>query len=77
MLPLDINGMLEEMCDDGVLENHAECVQHALMVRSSLAKKNYHRFFRLYDDAPNMGGYLIDQFVGRIRNEALIVICKA
>jgi hypothetical protein len=68
--------MLEEMCDVG-LQNHAECVQHALMVRSALAKGNYHNFFRLYETAPNMGGYLLDQFVGRKRIDALIVICKA
>lgn len=72
----DINAMLEEMCDVG-LSNHSECVQHALMVRSSLAKGNYHKFFKLYENAPNMGGYLIDQFVGRKRVDALIVICKA
>ncbi|KAG2201116.1 hypothetical protein INT46_004821 [Mucor plumbeus] len=72
----DINAMLEEMCDVG-LQNHAECVQHALMVRSALAKGNYHNFFRLYETAPNMGGYLLDQFVGRKRIDALIVICKA
>ncbi|KAK4517776.1 Lipoyl synthase, mitochondrial (Lipoate synthase) (LS) (Lip-syn) (Lipoic acid synthase) [Mucor velutinosus] len=71
----DINAMLEEMCDVG-LQNHAECVRHALMVRSALAKGNYHKFFRLYETAPNMGGYLLDQFVGRKRIDALIVICK-
>ncbi|KAI8976199.1 SAC3/GANP/Nin1/mts3/eIF-3 p25 family-domain-containing protein [Pilobolus umbonatus] len=70
----DINAMLEEMCNTN---DHSECVRHALMVRSSLAKKNYHRFFRLYEEAPNMGGYLMDQFVDRERIEALIVICKA
>lgn len=68
--------MMEEMCDIG-LNNQAECVQHALMVRSSLAKGNYHKFFRLYENAPNMGGYLIDQFVNRERIDSLIVICKA
>lgn len=73
---VDINAMLEEMCDVG-LNNHSECVQHALMVRSSLAKGNYHKFFKLYENAPNMGGYLIDQFVGRKRVDALIVICRA
>ncbi|KAI8346363.1 SAC3/GANP/Nin1/mts3/eIF-3 p25 family-domain-containing protein [Choanephora cucurbitarum] len=72
----DINAMLEEMCDIG-LENHASCVQHALMVRTSLAKGNYHKFFQLYEEAPNMGGYLLDQFVGRVRIDALLVMCKA
>ncbi|KAI9268704.1 SAC3/GANP/Nin1/mts3/eIF-3 p25 family-domain-containing protein [Sporodiniella umbellata] len=72
----DLNGMMEEMCDVG-FHHQAECVQHALMVRSSLAKGNYHRFFRLYEEAPNMGGYLMDQFANRERVDALIVICKA
>lgn len=73
---VDINAMLEEMCDEGS-NTHADCVQHALMVRSSLAKGNYHKFFKLYESAPNMGGYLIDQFIGRKRVDALIVICRA
>ncbi|KAI8890971.1 hypothetical protein K501DRAFT_328127 [Backusella circina FSU 941] len=72
----DINSMLEEMCNVK-LEDHPPCVQHALMVRSSLAKKNYYKFFELYEDAPNMGGYLMDQFVGRERVDALIIACKA
>ncbi|KAI7899090.1 SAC3/GANP/Nin1/mts3/eIF-3 p25 family-domain-containing protein [Cokeromyces recurvatus] len=72
----EINAMLEEMCDIG-LNNHADCIQHALLVRSCLAKGDYHKFFRLYEDAPNMSGYLMDQFVERIRIDALIVMCKA
>ncbi|KAI8975109.1 SAC3/GANP/Nin1/mts3/eIF-3 p25 family-domain-containing protein [Mycotypha africana] len=72
----DINSMLEEKARMG-LEEQSDCVQHALMVRSALAKGNYYQFFKLYKSAPNMGGYLLDQFVDRKRIEALIVICKA
>ncbi|CAO3664159.1 unnamed protein product [Rhizopus stolonifer] len=72
----DLNAMMESMCDVG-FDNQAECVQHALMVRSCLVKGNYHKFFRLYEEAPNMGGYLMDQFANRERIEALIVICKS
>jgi hypothetical protein len=68
--------MMEEMYDI-TLEGQPPCVQHALMVRCSLAKQNYSQFFKLYEDAPNMGGYLMDQFVGRERVEALIIACKA
>ena len=64
------------MCDVG-LDNHADCVRHALNVRSALAKRNYHKFFKLYESAPNMGGYLIDLFVEKKRVDALIIICKA
>ena len=52
-------------------------IKHALDVRSSLALGNYHRFFQLYMDTPNMGAYLMDMFVGRERLAALSKICRA
>lgn len=52
-------------------------VKHALDTRSALALGNYHRFFRLYLDVPNMGAYLMDMFVVRERLAALSNICKA
>ena len=51
-------------------------VQHALKVRSALASGNYHKFFRLYDETPFMGGYLLDMFIERERLSAMAVICK-
>ncbi|EFX05604.1 sac3 ganp domain containing protein [Grosmannia clavigera kw1407] len=52
-------------------------IQHALNVRSSLALGNFHRFFQLYLNTPNMGAYLMDMFVGRERLAALCNICRA
>ncbi|CCX09753.1 Similar to THP3 homolog C2A9.11c; acc. no. Q1MTP1 [Pyronema omphalodes CBS 100304] len=52
-------------------------IQHSLQVRSALAAGNYHKFFRLYLDAPSMGGYLMDSFAGRERIAALACICRA
>ncbi|ENH69054.1 THP3 like protein C2A9.11c [Fusarium oxysporum f. sp. cubense race 1] len=52
-------------------------IKHALEVRSSLALGNYHKFFQLYLDTPNMGAYLMDMFVVRERLAALCNICKA
>jgi len=52
-------------------------IKHALDVRSALALGNYHRFFRLFAQTPNMGGWLMDMFVGRERLNALCFICKS
>lgn len=51
-------------------------VKHALRVRSALASGNYHKFFKLYDDTPKMGGYLLDLIIDRERLAALAVICR-
>jgi hypothetical protein len=58
-------------------EKEEQPIKHALSVRSALALGNYHRFFRLYLDTPNMGAYLMDMFVVRERLAALSNICKA
>lgn len=58
-------------------EKRDPAIKHALDVRSALALGNYHRFFQLYNETPNMGAYLIDMFVGRERLAALCAICKA
>ncbi|KAI9199434.1 SAC3/GANP domain protein [Polychytrium aggregatum] len=55
----------------------SESVRHALAVRSSIAIGNYRQLFRLYLEAPNMSGYLMDQFIDRERIRAMKVICKA
>lgn len=52
-------------------------VQHALRVRSALALGNYHRFFKLYLDTPNLGGYLMDMFLVRERLAAVARICRS
>jgi len=58
-------------------EKEEQAIKHALGVRSALALGNYHRFFRLYLETPNMGAYLMDMFVVRERLAALANICKA
>lgn len=58
-------------------DKSSPAVKHALDVRSALALGNYHRFFQLYLDTPNMGAYLMDMFVDRERLSALSCICKA
>lgn len=73
-LKIDVNSTMAELTME---QKENEFVQHALNVRSSLATGNFHRFFILYRNAPNMGGYLMDQFCERERVRALIVLCKA
>lgn len=65
------------LADLTTAEKEKHAIKHALDVRSSLALGNYHRFFRLYLDTPNMGAYLMDMFVVRERLAALSNMCKA
>jgi SAC3 family protein LENG8/THP3 len=58
-------------------EKEERAIKHALNVRSALALGNYHKFFQLYLDVPNMGAYLMDMFVKRERLAALANMCKA
>ena len=52
-------------------------VQHALSIRSSLAVGNYNRFFGLYPLTPNMGIYLIDMFIDRVRDISIKMTLKS
>lgn len=70
-------GMNDVLADLTLADKQHPAVLHALKVRSALATGNYHKFFSLYDDPPNMGGYLMDMFVTRERVAAVASICRA
>lgn len=70
-------GLNDTLADLTPAEKEERPIKHALQVRSSLALGNYHRFFQLYLDTPNMGAYLMDMFVVRERLAAICNICKA
>lgn len=69
--------MNDALADVTAEDKKDPAVKHALNVRSALALGNYHRFFMLYLDTPNMGAYLMDMFVDRERLSALAAICRA
>ncbi len=70
----DMNDVLADLTAE---EKKDPAVKHALETRSALALGNYHRFFQLYLETPNMGAYLMDMFVARERLAALSNICIA
>lgn len=70
-------GMNDVLADLTSQDKENAAVRHALQTRAALATGNYHKFFRLYNEAPNMGAYLMDMFVDRERLAALAAICRA
>lgn len=70
----DMNDVLADLTP---AEKENSAVKHALDARSALALGNYHKFFQLYLETPNMGAYLMDMFVARERLAALSNICKS
>lgn len=64
----DMNDMLAELTPADKSQRY---IKHALDVRSALALGNYHKFFKLYIAAENMGSYLMDMFIERERLNAL------
>lgn len=69
--------MNDVLADLTPADKQSPAVKHALDSRSALALGNYHRFFQLYLNTPNMGAYLMDMFAGRERLAALSAICRA
>lgn len=52
-------------------------IEHALGVQEALLLGNYAAFFKLYREAPNMGGYFLDMIVERERMRAFKAILRA
>ena len=71
---IDLNRALAELT---LADRQDPAIKHALQTRSALALNNYHRFFQLYRDTPNLGAFLMDLFVRRERASALAYLSKA
>ena len=58
------------------LSSHAY-VQHALQVRQALLSHSFLHFFRLYQEAPCMSSYLMDELAAEVRMRGLRVMAAA
>ncbi|GAO47305.1 hypothetical protein SAICODRAFT_72509 [Saitoella complicata NRRL Y-17804] len=70
----EVNDVLTRLTEEDKKDPN---VRHALGVRKALTSGNYRKLFRLYMDVPNMGAYLMDNFVERERVRALCVMAKS
>lgn len=72
----DMNNMLADLT---TADKKGPFVRLALNVRQALAAGNYHRFFKLYNEAQdwNMAPFLMDMFIERERVGAMSAICRA
>jgi len=70
----DISALLVSLSDDA--KSHA-AIKHALALRSAVQQYNYHRMFKLYSEAPNHGGLIIDMVLSIWRGKALQRMMKA
>ena len=58
------------------IPNPGPALQHALEIRRTVAQQNYASFFRLHEEAPNLGKYLTERMVPTMRFRALKMIVK-
>jgi hypothetical protein len=52
-------------------------VAHALLVRQSIQLENYHKFFLLYRNTPNLGNYILDLMIDNRRLLSLQKIVRS
>lgn len=69
-LAFTMQGLTEEALKDAN-------VTHAMQIRRAIQQDNYHRFFSLYRETPNMGNYILDLMIDTWRVQALQKIVKA
>ena len=70
-------GTLKVLKDLTNKQKQESCILHSLSVRRAYADNNYVKLFKMFKNTPNMGAYLMELFIDRIRIKALIPISKA
>lgn len=68
---IEMNSVLIELNEKA---QEREEIKHALKVRESVALNNWHQFFLLYKECPNMGRYIMKRMFRKIRISALKMI---
>ncbi|XP_064478918.1 leukocyte receptor cluster member 8 homolog isoform X2 [Ornithodoros turicata] len=71
---LDMKNILASLVPE---EKADQVVSHALAICFAWSLGNYARFFKLYNTAPSMSGYILDWCVSRERKAALKAMLKA
>lgn len=69
----DMENLLKEINKRKISKKNF-AIEHALKVVKAMNEYNYFQFFKLYKIAPNMGSYLIEPFLPRLRIKALQVV---
>lgn len=69
-------GLLKILQELPVGQQHP-AVSHALRVRQAISMTDYHLFFSLYENTPNLGQHIMQKLLPTIRVEALRRIVKA
>lgn len=69
--------LLQIMLGLSSVQRNDPCIAHALAVRVAVAENDYHSFFSLQDECPNMGSYLMDNMISHIRSIGLQRMVKS
>jgi hypothetical protein len=71
---VELNRLISTLTQE---QKQQEYIKQALEVHRALATDNYHKFFLLFLNAHNMGGYILDHMLERERVNALVIMTKA
>lgn len=63
--------------DKGSVDENDAAISHALSVRSAVSMRNYAGLFRLFSEAPNMGHYIMANFIDRYRIAFVKILCTS
>ncbi len=69
----DMENLLKEIVKRKICKKYIE-IELALSIIKAINENNYFEFFKLYKTTPNMGCYLIEPFLPRLRMKALQVV---